>query len=241
MKARLAFLAATLMFPGTDASAAAAWTPIGHSLQGRPLLAATSGSGPLRIYLVGGIHGDETEGRSALEFFKDTTHAATTIRILRDANPDGTAARRRGNADGVDLNRNWPAANFDPRHGGRGPLSEPETLALARDLREFRPHLVIVLHSMDRGPLVNYDGPGGRLAEAFVDAARHDDPRWRVEPDLGYPTPGSLGSWLGVDRQAPLLTVEFERGHDEAFAIAALRRGMQAVARAASDASQGAP
>src|SRR5436190_2235924 len=59
------------------------WKPIGASVEGRPLLVAQAGSGPLRVYLIGGIHGDETEGRSALGFAKDLPLAAATIRIVR--------------------------------------------------------------------------------------------------------------------------------------------------------------
>jgi predicted deacylase len=210
------------------------WQSIGESVQGRPLFVAQAGSGPLRIYLIGGIHGDETEGRSSLEWLRDEQHAGATLRILRDLNPDGTAAQSRGNANGRDLNRNWPAANFDPDAAGSpAPLSEPETRALASDLRKFDPHVVVVLHSIASGPLVNYDGPAETLAAAFVDAARATDPRWQVKRDLGYSTPGSLGSYLGVERGTPILTVEFGRYQDEASARAALRNGLAALVRVA--------
>src|SRR5688572_33203044 len=46
---------------------APSWSPIGVSVEHRPLLVAETGSGPLRIYVIGGVHGDEIEGRSALE------------------------------------------------------------------------------------------------------------------------------------------------------------------------------
>jgi predicted deacylase len=217
--------------PGSD------WQPIGASVQGRPLLATRSGTGPLRIYFIGGIHGDETEGRSELEWLRDDAHPGATLRILRDLNPDGTAAQSRGNANGRDLNRNWPAANFDPvAAGSPAPLSEPETRALARDLRAFDPHVVVVLHSIASGPLVNYDGPAEALAAAFVDAARAADPRWQVRRDLGYSTPGSLGSFLGVEGGIPILTVEFGRYQDEAAARVALRKGLAALIRVASPA-----
>jgi predicted deacylase len=227
---------------GSAASAAvpSAWTPIGASVENRPLLAAQSGKGALRVYVIGGIHGDEVEGRSELESLRTQARAGATLRIVRDLNPDGTAAGRRGNANGYDLNRNWPATNFQAlATGGPAPLSEPETRALARDLQAFRPDLVLVLHSIAAGPLVNFDGPADRLAQAFADAARQSHPDWRVEPDMGYPTPGSLGSYLGVDRKIPILTIEFARGQDEASASASLRRGLAAaIAEAAGQARQ---
>lgn len=218
-----------------DPPSAPTWKPIGYSVQGRPLLVAQSGSGPLRVYLVGGMHGDETEGHSALEAIRSQPDAAVTLRIIRDLNPDGTAAHRRANARGHDLNRNWPASNFKPgATGGPGPLSEPETRALEPDLRAFKPDIVVVLHSIATGPMVNYDGPAGGLASAFADAARTVSPAWYVEPDMGYDTSGSIGSYLGIDQKIPILTVEFRRGQDEATATAALRKGLAAVIRAAS-------
>lgn len=206
------------------------WQPIGESVQKRPVLAAQAGSGPLRIYLIGGIHGDETEARSVLQGLLDEPDVRWTLRIVRDLNPDGTAARSRENANGFDLNRNWPARNFNPRSsGGRKPLSEPETRAVEADLRAFRPHLVLVLHSISIGPFVNFDGPAAPFADAFVRGARGVNRRWTVRPSMGYPTPGSLGSYLGVDRGIPILTAEFRRGQAEASASAALQKGMQAL------------
>lgn len=219
---------------GPPIAPASAWRPIGYSVERRPLLIAQAGSGPLRVYLIGGVHGDETEARSALETVKNEPNAVATIRILRDLNPDGTAARRRHNARDLDLNRNWPASNFTPGFtGGPAPLSEPETRALEHDLRAFRPDIVVVLHSASIGPMVNYDGPAETLANAFAGAARAVSPEWYVSPDMGYATPGSLGSYLGVDRNLPILTIELQRGQDEASANAALRKGLAAVILAA--------
>ena len=211
------------------------WQRIGSSVENRALSVAQAGSGALRIYLIGGVHGDETEGRSALDFIRNETAGAATLRILRDLNPDGTAASRRGNARGVDLNRNWPASNFEAgTTGGPAPLSEPETRALEQDLRAFRPDLVIALHSTQIGPLVNYDGPAAPYAAAFAGEAGTVGYGWHVRPDMGYPTNGSLGSYLGIDREIPILTIEFRRGQDESYARAALQKGLAAVISAAS-------
>jgi protein MpaA len=40
---------------------------------------------------------------------------------------------------------------------------------------------------------------------------------WPARGDIGYPTPGSLGSWLGVDRGLPVLTLELPPGPHAAF------------------------
>ena len=222
--------------PAVPSASASRWNPIGFSVERRPRRATETGTGPLRIYLIGGIHGDETEGRSALEILRNGSIAAVKLRMLRDLNPDGTVAQRRVNARGYDLNRNWPASNFQAgAAGGTAPLSEPESRALHEDLRAFKPDLVVVLHSTPVGPFVNYDGPADKFANAFAVAAGGGS-GWPVMADMGYPTPGSLGTYLGVDQSIPILTIEFERGQDEASAAAALRRGLAAAIRAASDA-----
>jgi len=70
---------------------------------------ALGGRGAPRIYLSAGIHGDEISGPLALlemlrqpEFFAqfDTT-------IFPILNPDGLAKNLRGNAEGIDLNRDY--------------------------------------------------------------------------------------------------------------------------------------
>jgi murein peptide amidase A len=219
----------------TAPSASLAWSTIGRSVRNRPIQAATVGRGPLRIYLIGAIHGDEPEGLAAIDpIAARLSTASATTRIIRDTNPDGAAAHTRGNARGRDLNRNWPARNFSARSTrGQSPLSEPETAALHRDMLAFNPDLVIVFHSSRSGPFVNFDGPARDTAAEFVAAARITDSRWRLVPDMGYPTPGSLGSYIGVDRQIPILTIEFRRGQDAASAIAAAIAGLDAVLRMA--------
>ena len=201
------------------------------SVQGRPIRVwtrtakgvatrHTTRNGPAqspRVLIIGSIHGDEPEGLRALPHVQRAIEAvpAVTIRIIEDANPDGTAHGTRTNARGVDLNRNWPTANFaaKARHG-TSPLSEPESRFLYEQIREFAPTLIIVYHSARNGPFVNFDGPAEQHAAAFAHAAAVSDPRWHVRPSMGYPTPGSLGTWAGVEQQIPILTVEFDRNHD---------------------------
>lgn len=211
---------------------------IGSSVEGRELLAATVGEGAWRVYWIGGIHGDEPEGQRELETLlevlsESAVQGAYTVRVLADLNPDGTMAHTRGNARGVDLNRNFPARNFSPqaRRGAR-PLSEPESLALWVDLERFEPQLVVVSHSAHNGPFVNYDGPAQAWAERFAVGAAALDPRWRVVADMGYPTPGSLGTAIGVERGLPILTLEFRRGEEPALVRATLRAGALALLQA---------
>jgi predicted deacylase len=217
----------------------AGWGPIARSVEGRAIDAMTIdpigvGAIPRRVLVIGAIHGNEPEGLpavqpliAALGTARASGALSARVRVIRDLNPDGTAAGSRTNARGVDLNRNFPASNFSPasdRHAA--PLSEPESRTLARELDIFRPDLVIVFHSIRSGPFVNFDGPAAHLAQAFVAAARRSDQSWRVQPSMGYPTPGSLGTFVGIDRGLPIITVEFCRGHD---AEAARRAGVDGV------------
>ncbi len=203
-------------------------------MQGQPIRARELGTGPLRVYLIGSIHGNETQGLAGLPDLITHLHItrSATVRLIEDMNPDGTATRQRGNARGVDLNRNWPAHNFRAGSArGTRPLSEPETRAVHADLMSFAPDAVIVLHSTSSGPFVNYDGPASELADAFASAARAHDDRWGVEPSMGYPTPGSLGTLIGIDAGLPILTIEFDRPCDPDLASAVLIDGVDAAIR----------
>ena len=207
------------------------WEVIGTSAEGRPVRACTLGRGGRRVALIAGIHGDETEGLRHLdELVALCAEAAVMVRLFEDISPDGTARGTRHTMSGVDPNRNWPAKNFSPAPTrGPRPLSEPEVAAAHADLERFAPELVIVLHSTKRGPFVNFDGPARGLADVFARAA---GPPWKVVADMGYATPGSFGSWMGVDRGVPTLTVELQRGAPESDSGPALARAVPAVIEA---------
>ena len=193
------------------------WQTIGTSVQGRPLRITRLGQGPRRVLWVGGIHGNEREGRistSELPHALVETLGATesiTLTILEDVNPDGTAQNTRGNARGVDLNRNYPADNFKPsRLFGLKPLDQPEAKALHDLILDERPHLVIVAHSWHDDHFINFDGPSEHLAERFSKLSGY-----RVKPsDAISPTPGSLGSWVGGKLGIAILTLEYHRGKE---------------------------
>jgi hypothetical protein len=151
-----------------------------------------------------------------------------TLTVLEDANPDGRARGTRGNANGVDVNRNFPAANFDSRDPlfGGAPLSQPEAHAIATLLDEVQPDLVVVCHSWRGRSFINYDGPAVTLAERFASLSGLPV---EASGDLGVTTPGSLGSFVGIDRQTPILTVELLRGTDPTRAWDQIRSASLAV------------
>ena len=208
------------------------WQVIGHSVEGRPLRITRLGHGDRRVLWIGGIHGDEREGRIATEQLPHAFAAvpgareAVTLTIFEDANPDGSAANTRGNAHGVDLNRNFPAGNFlaGERYGQR-PTDQPEARALHDLVLEERPHLVIVAHAWRNDHFINFDGPAERHAELFGAKSGY-----RVKPsDKIAPTPGSLGSWVGRTLRIPILTLEDLRGSDPLADWLATREAILAV------------
>lgn len=192
------------------------------------------GHGSRRVLLIGGIHGDETEGTYTTAqlpqaFLMSGLAESATLVLIEDANPDGRAARTRLNAHGVDINRNFPASNFDPTdttYGGY-PLSQPESRVVFETVNRFRPDLVIVLHSWVNDSFLNFDGPARGLAESF--SATSGVP---IRESRSFaPTPGSLGSYFGRDRGIPILTVEVRRGSAPEVVWARLREALlQAIA-----------
>ena len=183
----------------------------GESIEGRPLTARVYGQGPATVLLMGAIHGNEPGSclfvRDFERWIAANPSALQGVRLVVSAliNPDGLVRGSRRNARGIDLNRNFPASNFRPsRVRGRSPLSEPESRFVRDLLEQHRPKLVISVHQPRRS--VNWDGPARRIALAM---ARLNG--YRPEASVGYATPGSLGSWVGIDQRIPIITLELPK------------------------------
>ncbi len=205
---------------------------IGRSTEGRPIRATVFGptTAPSRL-VVGGMHGNEPSSvEAAVElctYLRDNPPTGC-VWVLPALNPDGLAAGIKNSARDVDLNRNFPAANFTTTHNagyfpGPSPLSEPETHVLAALVERLGCEGVVAVHAPFA--CVNYDGPAERWARAVAAACG-----WPAQADIGYPTPGSFGSWLGHDRGLPVLTLELPPGPYSTFAAqarAALQTAIQ--------------
>lgn len=195
----------------------AEWEAIGTSVQGRPIRMRSLGHGPRHVLFIGGIHGDEPEGAYTTAQLPDAFSQAglgdaVTLTIIEDANPDGRAAGTRGNANGVDVNRNFPASNFDAGNPANGstPLSQPEAVAVVAAIDRTTPNLIIVAHAWAGKQFINFDGPAREIAERFSATSG-----LKVEASNEFaPTPGSLGSYAGRGRGIPLLTIEVLKGSD---------------------------
>jgi murein peptide amidase A len=191
--------------------------PPSSEVSGNPPPADTLGEGGIRsrnLLVVGGIHGDEPSSVAAVldlvGRLGNSSRGRHHVFVVPALNPDGLLAGRKNAATDVDLNRNFPARNFvrEYRPGydpGPFPLSEPETALLAQIVDEQSIDTVVAVHA----PFgcVNFDGPARAWAETVAAACG-----WPVRENIGYATPGSLGSWLGIDRNLPVLTLELPPG-----------------------------
>jgi len=149
----------------TLALAASAWAParfarwavagsrvvlLGRSLDGRPIRAVEVGDpAGTPVLVVGCIHGNECAGVAIAERLERTSPRGVDLWIVPVLNPDGRAADTRGNAHGVDLNRNFPwrwrrMTGF--YESGPRPLSEPEARIAYRLISRLRPHVTIWFH-----------------------------------------------------------------------------------------------
>ena len=175
---------------------------IGKSVKGLPLEVYRFGTGSTERLIVAGMHGGDEYNtvelaEQLMEYigkYPEVIPSDVSLYILHDLNPDGVARALnylgRANANGVDLNRNWPA-NWQkdwPRvgcwtttfvTGGTGPASEPETKALMAFIQSHHFDALINYHSAALGIF-----PGGipisdsskSLAQAVADVTTYHYP-----------------------------------------------------------------
>ncbi|MFM2051901.1 MAG: hypothetical protein RL682_2392 [Pseudomonadota bacterium] len=188
----------------------------GRTIWGRDVMADDA---KLRVLVIGGIHGDEMSSSAlVLHWVVLASQPSADIkmpvhwRFVPTLNPDGLFARptRRTNANGVDLNRNFPTPNWardarsywenrtrkDPRRWpGNKPLSEPESRFLVAQLDSFKPNLIVSVHAPYG--VLDFDGPSvppSKLGRLYLD-------------QVGI-FPGSLGNYAGVHKGVPVVTIE---------------------------------
>lgn len=190
-------------------------TIFGKTAHGLPIPAYHFGSQGPRVLILGGVHGDEGEGVIAghglLESFMKSFPYQLHLTLVPMLNVDGVVAKTRQNGNGVDLNRNmatkdWTAEVANPRYfPGTQANSEPENQALANFIDQEAPAFVLSLHSWH--PVLNVNGDC--LAEAEI---LKEKTGYKIDASIGYPTPGCLGTYAGLERKSPTLTYEIERG-----------------------------
>lgn len=129
--------------------------PIGHSVGGRTIRPVVLGdpAAAHRMLVVGCIHGNEPAGVAIVQRLVRTgAPPGTEIVAVPSVNPDGCRRGTRGNAHGVDLNRNFPA-NWarigrpgSLQYSGPHPLSEPESRYAVALVEHLQPQITIWFH-----------------------------------------------------------------------------------------------
>ena len=212
--------------------------PVGHSVDGRGLRAVVLGGPPSArpLLVVGCIHGTEPAGLPIVRaLVRAGALSGTRIVVVRALNPDGCyRLGTRGNAHGVDLNRNFPS-NW-ARIGRRGsyqwsgprPLSEPESRWFVRLVRAVRPAVTVVFHQHE--DVVRAWGPSVPAARRFArllgGLLPYRSERW---------PPGSISNWQNhAFPGTASFVVELPAGPVPARLVPRYVRALQLLARASA-------
>ncbi|ATA23859.1 murein peptide amidase A [Brenneria goodwinii] len=192
--------------------------PYGKSLLGAPLLYFPAElPGRNSGLIIAGTHGDESASIVTLSCaLRTLLPGQRRHHVVLTINPDGCQLGLRANANGVDLNRNFPAENWQSGNTvyrwnsdaderdvtlstGAAPSSEPETKALCGLVEKLNPAWVVSFHE----PLACIDDPLSSELGQWL-ARQFDLP---LVTGVGYDTPGSFGSWC-ANRMLPCVTAE---------------------------------
>jgi murein peptide amidase A len=213
---------------------------IGYSVEGRPIDLYTFGQGELHYLIVAGIHGGY-EGNTVdlanqllvyISAHPEAVPSGDTLYVIPDMNPDAVARGRnagaRVNANGVDLNRNFPTHNWvpdwdhgncwneRPTTGGVAGGSEPETRAVASFILSHRIQALISYHSAALGVF-----PGGnpwqpsseKLAALLGDVTGYAYP----PIDIGCTYTGTLADWAVENGVGAAVDMELSTHRDTDF------------------------
>jgi murein peptide amidase A len=203
--------------------------------QKRPLFFVQFGAGSNCTLFLGGVHGDELPTVYVLIRLADMIKKNPDlfenecIVIAPLVNPDGffTDPPQRVNANGVDINRNFPTREWNTKairlwekdtnknkryYPGSKPGSEQETLFQIALINRFKPEKIVSIHS----PLnfYDFDGQSAELDnfEQWLDAisieTNHPFKKYGVFP-------GSLGNYAGIERDILTLTLELPSSNPE--------------------------
>jgi len=184
---------------------------LGRSWEGRAIEVVRAGDpgSPHRILVVGCIHGNECAGMAVTRrLARLGREAAIDLWVLQNLNPDGLAHGTRGNARGVDLNRDFDA------------FSQRESRIARNLIRRIGPDVTIWFHQPQA--VVRGWGRSRAAARRYARLARE---RYR---SLEWPR-GAATRWQnGLGQTA--FVVELPPGP---LASASARRHVEAILRLA--------
>lgn len=173
------------------------------------------------VLVTGVFHGDEPDGQYLIErYLSEKADTKNRLLFIPCFNPDGLALQSRTNANGVDLNRNYPSKNWENNgkvddnsnqniyFAGESPASENETKMMIYILEKYKPDLIISLH--EPYSVVNYDGPAQEIARKISEITG-----FKIKESIGYPTPGSFGTYCGIEKNIPTITLELPEKSDK--------------------------
>ncbi len=182
------------------------------------------------ILVIGVFHGDEEQGEILINKYLKQHKSSAAASIAGEENriyggknnlyyiPRLNFSKTRTNKNGVDLNRNFPTKNWGEDTSGAGenaadyfggnePNSEIETKFIVDLMERIDFSAIITIHSPYK--IVNYDGD--RDGEALKLARKISEMTgYPVQKDIGYPTPGSFGTYAGAERDIPTITIEVD-------------------------------
>jgi protein MpaA len=228
---RVALMAgiAALLFAGSAAAVRGHRVLLGRSVDGRPIVAFEIGdpASPRKVVVVGCVHGNEPAGIAVADSLATQgAPAGVDLWVVPSFNPDGVVSGTRGNAHGVDLNRNFPF-RWRPLGGvyysGAHALSEPESRIAYRLLLQLRPAVSIWFHQhLD---VVDESGGSAAVERRFASLAGLGVTRLAREP-------GSIVTWENHRFSAgTAFVVELPTGRQSRPAVARLTRAVDAVAQ----------
>ena len=163
------------------------------------------------VVVIGVFHGDEPQGEYLINQYLQTKNNTNLLFIPR-LNSNNT----RVNKHGVDLNRNFPTKNWELSEnneyfGGTAPASEVETRFIIDTIEKYSPKVILTLHAPYK--LVNYDGAKNDFDLEIVKKISQIM-NYPIEESIGYSTPGSFGTWAGIEKGILTITLELDEKID---------------------------